>query len=133
LRVLFILLTSFKQFPELYPETGHDHFLPNRINFTEHDNTLTTQRLYISSNGPFLLFQVVTFATLLAATYAVRVYEGNSYGRYGPVATIAHAPTVRYTHAPAALVHAPVQVEHHVSLICQAIILAVGYNVAHSP
>jgi hypothetical protein len=28
--------------------------------------------------------------------------------------------------APANLVHAPVQVEHHVSLICQAIMLAVG-------
>lgn len=75
----------------------------------------------------------MTFATLLAATYAVHVYEGNSYGRYVPVATIAHAPTVRYAHAPATLVHAPVQAEHHVSLICQAIMLAVGYCCAHSP
>ena len=56
------------------------------------------------------------FATLLVATYAVPVYESHSYGRYGPVATIANAPTVRYAHAPATLVHAPVQVEHHVSL-----------------
>jgi len=66
----------------------------------------------------------VTFATLLAATYAVRNYQGNSYGRYVPVATIAHAPTVRYAPAPATLVHAPVQVEHHVSLIGQVIMLA---------
>ena len=57
----------------------------------------------------------MTFATLLAATYAVHIYQGNPHGRYAPVATIAHAPTVRYAHAPATLVHAPVQVEHHVS------------------
>lgn len=68
----------------------------------------------------------MTFATLLAATYAVRIYQGNSYGRYVPVATIAHAPTVRYTQAPATPVHAPVQVEHHVSLIGQMITLACG-------
>lgn len=68
----------------------------------------------------------MTFATLLAASYAVHNYQGNSYGRYVPVATIAHAPTVRYAPAPApaTLVHAPVQVEHHVSLIGQVIMLA---------
>ena len=68
----------------------------------------------------------MTFATLLAATYAVSIYQGNSYGRYVPVATIAHAPAVRYSHAPATLAHAPVQVEHHVSLTVQVIMLACG-------
>jgi len=65
----------------------------------------------------------VTFVTLLAASYAVRVYQDNSYGRYVPVATIAHAPTARYAHAPVTLVPAPVQVEHHVSLTGQVIML----------
>ena len=75
----------------------------------------------------------MTFATLLAASYAVRIYQGNSYDRYVPVATIAHAPTVRYAPAPATLAHAPVQVEHHVSLTGQVIMLACFYCCAHSP
>lgn len=80
-----------------------------------------------------LLFQLVTFAILLAATSAVHVDQGNSHVRYGPVATIANAPTVRYAPAPATLVHAPVQVEHHVSFICQAITLTFDYCCGHSP
>jgi hypothetical protein len=57
----------------------------------------------------------VAFATLLVASYAAPGYESRSFGHHGPVATIAHAPTVRYTHAPAAIAHAPVELEHHVS------------------
>jgi hypothetical protein len=57
----------------------------------------------------------VTFATLLVASHAAPGYESHSFGHYGPVATIPHAPTVRYTHSPTAIAHAPVEVEHHVS------------------
>ncbi|PNF41980.1 hypothetical protein B7P43_G13675 [Cryptotermes secundus] len=72
--------------------------VPTRLNFLLHEMTL---------------MKVVIFATLLIASYAAPVYESHSLGHNVPVATVPHAPTVRYTHGHAVIAHAPVEVEHH--------------------
>jgi hypothetical protein len=68
------------------------------------------------------ILQIVIFATLLVASHTAPGDESHPFSHYGPVAAIPHAPTVRYTHSPTVIAHAPVEVEHHVSLICQVVI-----------
>ena len=76
------------------------------------------------------MLQLVLLAALTVATLASPVYESESYIQsssgheishapslsQAPVLTYTHAPVVTYAQAPVAVAHAPVQVEHHVSI-----------------
>lgn len=90
--------------------------LPNPCKTSQYEHNSTSASLH-NLCRIYLSLQVVIFATLLVASYAAPGYESHSFGHNVPVAPIPHAPTVRYTHGPTAIAHAPVEVEHHVSLI----------------
>lgn len=76
------------------------------------------------------MLELAVLAALTVATLASPVDESESYIQSGsghvishapslsqvPALTYTHAPVVTYAHAPVAVAHAPVEVEHHVSI-----------------
>jgi hypothetical protein len=84
-----------------------------------------------TSNMTFqLLLQITVFAALAVTALASPVYESQSYIQSNTGSVISHAPTlsqapvltyaqepvVTYSHAPLAVSHAPVEVEHYVRI-----------------
>lgn len=114
-RGFVVFLTSSRRMSGQSLNVGSVLSNPSKTGQYEHNSTSASLHNLCCIH---LSLQVVIFATLLIASYAAPVYESHSLGHNVPVATVPHAPIVTYTHGHTVIAHAPVEVEHHVSLIC---------------